>query len=100
MGKYYCSIVKCHNFSGITGKFSKKVTLHKLPKDSCTKKAWMTAISRQNWFPTAYTRVRNKIPTENLPQRKVVPKHERKQRILRQPLPENIPVTSALHFHS
>ncbi|KAH3814731.1 hypothetical protein DPMN_143240 [Dreissena polymorpha] len=80
MGKDYCSIFECHNFSGRVGKFSKKVVLHKMPKDPCTRKAWVMAISRKNWFPTLYTRVcsdhfadgigpnsvnRKKVPTEN-----------------------------------
>ncbi|KAH3797893.1 hypothetical protein DPMN_151483 [Dreissena polymorpha] len=115
MGKDYCSIFECHNFSGRVGKFSKKVVLHKMPKDPCTRKAWVMAISRKNWFPTLYTRVcsdhfadgigpysvnRKKVPTENLPQRNVLPKHERKERTIVQPIPENISVTSALHLQS
>ncbi|KAH3690455.1 hypothetical protein DPMN_192082 [Dreissena polymorpha] len=49
MGKDYCSIFECHNFSGRVGKFSKKVVLHKMPKDPCTRKAWVMAISWKNW---------------------------------------------------
>jgi len=94
MGKDYCCIFECHNFSGRVGKFGKKVTLHKLPKEQYTRKAWIRAISRKNWKPTSYTRVcsdhfldgigpnsidRNKVPTENLPQRETRTNHQARQ---------------------
>lgn len=84
MGKYYCCMPECHNFKGKTGKYGKSVTLHKLPSNISTRRAWIRAISRKNWKPTAYTRVcsdhfedgigpcyftRNKVPTVNLAQK-------------------------------
>jgi hypothetical protein len=57
MGKYYCCMPECHNFKGKTGKYGKSVTLHKLPSNISTRRAWIRTISRKNWKPTAYTRV-------------------------------------------
>lgn len=86
MGKYYCCVTKCHNFSGRVGSFGRHVTLHKLPKEVYTRRAWIRLISRKNWKPSSYTRVcsdhfkdgvrttsqdRNKIPSENLPQKQI-----------------------------
>jgi hypothetical protein len=85
MGKDYCCVTNCSNFSGRIGRFGKKVTLHKLPRDTYVRRAWIRLISRKNWKPTSYTRVcsdhfkdgvgpnylnRNKVPSENLPQKK------------------------------
>ena len=85
MGRDYCSVFECHNFSGRIGKFGHKVTLHKLPKEQYARRAWICAISRKNWKPSSYTRVcsdhfvdgigpnyanRSKIPTEHLPQKR------------------------------
>lgn len=84
----------CHNYSGRVGKFDKKVTLHKLPKEQYTRRAWIRAVSRKNWKPTSYTRVcsdhfrdgigpnsvdRNKIPTEYLPQRGIITHQNKRQ---------------------
>lgn len=74
MGKYICSMTSCQNFSGKIGRFWKKVTLHKLPRETYTQRLWTWAISRKNWKPTQCTGVcsdhtigpnslqRNKIP--------------------------------------
>jgi hypothetical protein len=85
MGKNYCCVTNSSNVSGGIGRFGKKVTLYKLPMDTYAKRAWIRLISRKNWKPTSYTRVcsdhfkggvgpnylnRNKIPSENLPQKK------------------------------
>uniref|UniRef100_K1Q036 Solute carrier family 22 member 5 n=1 Tax=Magallana gigas TaxID=29159 RepID=K1Q036_MAGGI len=79
---------------GRVGKFDKKVILHKLPKEQYIRRAWIRAISRKNWKPTSYTRVcsdhfrdgigpnsvdRNKIPTENLPQRGIITHQNKRQ---------------------
>ncbi|WAR24518.1 THAP1-like protein [Mya arenaria] len=79
MGRFYCCMPECHNYS-ISGNI---ITLHKLPTKESVRRAWILAISRKNWKPTAYTRVcsehfldgvgpnsvhRNKIPTDNLTQ--------------------------------
>lgn len=84
----------CRNYSGRVGKFGKTVTLHKLPKEQYIRRAWIRAISRKNWKPTSYTRVcsdhfmdgigpnsvdRNKIPTENLPQREIITHQNNRQ---------------------
>ncbi|WAR12335.1 hypothetical protein MAR_026515 [Mya arenaria] len=84
MGRYDCCMTECHNFSGKLGISGNIITLHKLPTKQTVRRAWILAISRKNWKPTAYTRVcsehfldgvgpnsvqRNKIPTENLAQR-------------------------------
>lgn len=101
-GKYYCCVTKCHNFSGRVGSFGRHVTLHKLPKEVYTRRAWIRLISRKNWKPSSYTRVcsdhfkdgvgltsqdRNKIPSENLPQKqkKVLVRRDPPKRICRDP---------------
>jgi hypothetical protein len=81
MGKYYCCMTDCSNFTGKFGRFGKTVTLHKLPSNPSLKRAWIIAISRKNWRATNYTRVcsdhfkngigpnyfdREKVPTEFL----------------------------------
>jgi hypothetical protein len=82
-------VLLCNNWSNFSGRicrFGKKVTLHKLPKDTFPRRAWIRLISRKkNGKPTSYTRVcsddfkdgvgptysnRNKVPCENLPQTK------------------------------
>lgn len=85
MGKDYYCMINCQNVSGKLGKFGKNVTLHKLPKDVNTRNTWIRSISRKKWGPASYSRVcldhfkdgigsdstnRNKIPTENLAQKK------------------------------
>ncbi|WAR17918.1 hypothetical protein MAR_032512 [Mya arenaria] len=79
MGRYYCCMPECHNFSGKLDISGNIITLHKLPT-----KQTIRAISPKIWKPTAYTRVcsehfldgvgpnsvqLNRIPTENLAQR-------------------------------
>ena len=81
MGKYYCCMTDCSNFTGKIGRFGKTVTLHKLPSNPSLKRAWIIAISRKNWRAKNYTRVcsdhfkngigpnyfdREKVPTEFL----------------------------------
>ena len=85
MGKYYCCMTDCHNYVGRIGKFGTRVTLHKLPTDFNTRRAWIRSISRKKWHPSTYTRVcsdhfkdgvgpcydnKLKVPTENLAQKK------------------------------
>ena len=57
MGKYYCCVTNCHNYSGRIGTFGKCVTLHNLPKEIYTRRAWIRLISRKKLKPTSYTRV-------------------------------------------
>ncbi|KAL3869877.1 hypothetical protein ACJMK2_042504 [Sinanodonta woodiana] len=71
MGRDYCTVFGCHNFSGRIGKFGHKVTLHKLPKEQYARRAWIHAISRKNWIPSNYTRVcSDHFISENLPQKR------------------------------
>lgn len=82
--------------------FGKWVTLHKLPKEIYTRRAWIRLISRKNSKPTRYTRVssdhfkdgvrpcsidRYKIPSENLPQKvkKTQVRREPRNRMSRDP---------------
>ncbi|KAL3883193.1 hypothetical protein ACJMK2_029483, partial [Sinanodonta woodiana] len=84
MGRDYCTVFGCHNFSGWIGKFGHKVTLHKLPKEQYARRAWIRAISRKigyrqiihvcsdhfiSGIGSNYAN-RSKIPTENLPQKR------------------------------
>ena len=57
MGKYYCCMADCSNFTGKIGRFGKTVTLHKLPSNPSLKRAWIIAISRKNRRATNNTRV-------------------------------------------
>jgi hypothetical protein len=84
MGRYYCCMPACSNYTGKVGIFGKTVQLNKLPTNHSLRRSWIMAISRKNWSPTNYIRVcsdhfvygigpdrkhNDKIPTENMAQK-------------------------------
>lgn len=54
MGKYYCCVIKCYNFSGRVGLFGRYVILYKFFKEVYIRCVWICLISRKNWKLSSY----------------------------------------------
>ena len=51
-----CVVVKCTNRHDATGK-AKNISFYRFPENKKKRKAWLKAVNRDNWQPTAHSRV-------------------------------------------